>query len=202
METGLSRQRRAVLKAAGALAAGALAVPRLVSSAQAAHVPEGPVSPPTPAPSLWLTRDDGARFELRQHLLGKLTVAQVMFTSCTATCPLQGALFAATARKAAGTAGTEIQFLSISIDPARDTPAKLAAWLKGFGATAVWRAAAPKPDEVDKLFDFFRGRADGVDRHSAAAYVLDRKARLAFRSSDLPRSGDLLSAIGHIAKRG
>lgn len=184
--------RRTVLRGGGALTLAALSAP-----VRAAHLTVGPVSPPVPAPSLWLTRDDNSRIELRQHLTGKVTVVQLMFTSCSATCPLQGALFARLANKVRA---SDVQFLSISIDPENDTAPKLAAWLKRYAATSAWRAAIPRAPDVELLFDFFRGRVNGVDRHSAQAYILDRKARLAFRSSNLPPAADVLAALEQVAR--
>jgi len=168
--------------------------------AMAAHDPFGPINPPQPAPALWLIKDDGVQTELlRQHLTGRTTAVQLMFTKCRATCPIQGALFAAVARKIRD---VDVQFLSLSIDPAIDKPAALRKWLDGFSPSVAWRAVAPRLQDVDRMFDFFQGRADGADRHSAAVYVLNRKGQLAFRTAGLPAVGHVVDVQNAVAKRG
>lgn len=96
----------------------------------------------------------------------------------------------------------DVQFLSLSIDPTLDKPAALRKWLDGFHPPAVWRAAAPRLQDVDRMFDFFNGRADGVDRHSAAVYVLDRKGQLAFRTAGLPAVSHVVDVVNAVTKRG
>jgi protein SCO1/2 len=179
----------------GAIAAAGM-LPARVSRAHAP--PFGPVVPAAPAPSLWLRRDDRAEIELRQHLTGKITGVQLMFTACTATCPIQGALFAAVARRLRD---PDFQLLSLSIDPTTDTPERLRAWLGRFEAPARWRAAAPRADGLDTVLGFFRGRSAGADRHTAQVYVIDRQARFAFRTSDLPAAAQVADVMAQVARR-
>jgi protein SCO1/2 len=122
-----------------------------------------------------------------------------MFTGCTATCPIQGAIFADAASQLA-TAGRELRLLSISIDPLGDDAQALTAWLQRYGAQPQrWGAAVPLVKDVDKLLDFVRGRASGVDRHTAQAFLFDRHARLAYRTADMPAGGDLVALMRQLA---
>ena len=152
-----------------------------------AHGRAGPVDPPQPAPALrLLAGSDGAVTELPRLLRSKVTALQLMFTGCSATCPIQGAMFADVQRQLA-TAAPQLQLLSISIDPLADTPQALRTWMKRFGAQAArWSAAVVVPDDLDRLFDFLRGRASGADRHTPQVYLFDRHARLVYRTLDLP----------------
>ena len=136
---------------------------------------------------------------MRQQLLGKTTAVQLMFSSCTATCPIQGALFASVSRRVRD---SQVQLLSLSIDPTTDTPLVLRTWLTRFSAPATWRAAAPPADDLDRLLDFFRGRAAGADRHTAQVYLFDRQARLVFRTADMPTARHVADVLGEVVKRG
>ncbi len=71
----------------------------------------------------------------RADLLGKIWVANFIYTHCTDTCPLQSARMA-DLQKEFGDPG--LRFLSISIDPTRDTPAVLSAYGARFGAGDRW----------------------------------------------------------------
>jgi protein SCO1/2 len=164
-----------------------------------AHDPFGPVRPPQPVPKLRLTREDGSAFDLPTQLRGRISAVQLMFTGCSATCPIQGALFAALAPMVA--AQREMQLLSLSIDPLGDSPQALAAWRARFGAATNWQAAVPGARDVDRLLDFLRGRAQGVDRHTAQIYLFDRQARLAYRTADMPPArfvADLMNELSRM----
>lgn len=92
--------RRRLLRAAVALPSGiAWAGPALlgmgVPRSARAHAGPGRVDPPLPAAAWPLTLNDGRRSRLPAVLAGRATALQLMFTGCTATCPIQGALFAA-----------------------------------------------------------------------------------------------------------
>ena len=65
-----------------------------LASAARAHGALGLLDTPAPAPGLWLTLHDGRRAFLPDLLQGRITALQLMFTSCSAVCPLQGAVFA------------------------------------------------------------------------------------------------------------
>ena len=120
--------------------------------------------------ALWC--DDAQRFDLAQRLCGKVTAVQLIFTGCSATCPIQGALFADVARRLHGS-GTAL--LSLSIDPLSDDAPALRGWLQRFGPSPQWRAAAPRVGDVDRLLDFLRGRAAGSDRHTTQVYLFVAK---------------------------
>lgn len=176
----MSTRRETLALLAATLAPCAMAQ----TTAPSPHDPFGPVRPPLPVPRLIVTGEDGARFDLAHRLRGHITALQLMFTTCSATCPIQGALFGALAPLVGDTRG--LQLLSISIDPLGDSPKAMRAWRTRFGTHDHWRTGLPRIEDVDRLLDFLRGRAEGVDRHTAQIYLFDRKARLAYRTADMP----------------
>ena len=190
----MDRQRRQMLAGLSALAA-----PWALAQTKApAHEPFGPLRPPLPAPRLSLTGDDNKHFELTQRLRGRVTALQLMFTTCSATCPIQGALFGAIAPLISGQ--REMQLLSLSIDPLGDSPQAVRAWLARFGPHAHWQAAVPRVEDVDRLLDFVRGRAAGADRHTAQVYLFDRQARLAYRTADMPPARFVAETMGQLSR--
>jgi protein SCO1 len=179
----------------------ALAAPQVIAqSATPSHEPFGPLRPPLPAPKLQLTADDSKRVELTDRLRGRITALQLMFTTCSATCPIQGALFGAVAPLL--TNQREMQLLSLSIDPLGDSPQAVRTWLARFGTHANWQAAVPRVEDVDRLLDFVRGRAPGADRHTAQVYLFDRQARLAYRTADMPPARFIADTMGELSRMG
>ena len=63
-------------------------------AAQKPHFPFGPLPDPRPVPAWALHTNDGQSTDLARLCRGRSTALQLMFTGCSATCPLQGALFA------------------------------------------------------------------------------------------------------------
>ncbi len=173
-------------------AAAALGAAPWVAGGASAHGSFGPVQPALVPPPLSLQDIDGKRAELGALLKGKVTALQLMFTGCSATCPIQGAMFAEAQQQLAGS-DPRLRLLSVSIDPLGDDPKALRAWLAKFGAEAPrWSVALPQLRDVDRLLDFLRGRAPGTDRHTAQAFVFDRQARLVFRTEDMPSPPELV----------
>ena len=82
-------------------------------------------------PDFALTERSG-RPVTRADLLGRVWLATFIYTQCTETCPLQSARVARL--QAEFTAQPDLVLVSITVDPARDTPAVLAAYAERYGA--------------------------------------------------------------------
>ena len=80
----------------------------------------------------------GERVSLNDDLKGKMLAVNFFFTSCTSTCPKLSAhmrmLEYAFRRTPMRQNDTTVQFISISVDPANDSPAALHAYARRVGA--------------------------------------------------------------------
>jgi protein SCO1 len=74
-----------------------------------------------PAPDFTLTSQDGAQLSL-SDFRGKVVVVTFIYTSCKDTCPFLTAKMAQVQDKLGKDFGSRIAFLSITVDPERDTP--------------------------------------------------------------------------------
>jgi protein SCO1 len=199
--TSASKGRRHVLAAAAW--AGACLVLGRPPAARAHGI--GIVTPPVALPlDLRVLRSDGARLPLRRLLLGRTTALQLMFTGCSETCPLQGALFAGVqeqaARRGGRCCGARFQLLSLSIDP-MDDARSLAAWLRRFGAGRNWLAAVPAAGDIDTLRAVLQSGAPALRAHSSQVFFVDPGGRLVWRSEDLPPTElvvDIATRLGRI----
>jgi protein SCO1/2 len=82
-----------------------------------------------PAPAFTLTAQDERRLSLAD-LRGKAVVLTFIYTTCADTCPLLTAKMAALQGRLGADFARRVFFVSITVDPERDTPAVL----KGYGA--------------------------------------------------------------------
>lgn len=174
---------------AGALgvfrAGDALAMPRM-----------GRVDPPEPVPDIVVVRDDGVRTTLPQQLRGRVTALHFMFTGCSSTCPIQGATFARLQERLALQRGDRLQLLSVSVDPLGDDPAALERWLRRLSAGPQWRAAVPIPAHGARLLQWAGGpTAYSADTHAQHVLLIDDRARLALRSTDLPDAAQIAALL-------
>ncbi|MBI3127130.1 MAG: SCO family protein [Candidatus Tectomicrobia bacterium] len=85
-----------------------------------------------------------------KDLAGKVWVADLIFTRCTDTCPLQTAGMARLQAEFAGE--KELRFVSITTDPAYDTPAVLAQYAARHKADlATWYFLTGEEKEIARL---------------------------------------------------
>lgn len=158
------------------------------------HRTSGPVLPPRPLPSMTVRLDNGESNELKSLLAGHWTLVQLMFTGCSTTCPIQGAVFSKVQDELKA-ANLDAQLLSISIDPLGDDPKALTKWLDSFGHGPSWRAAIPPNEGLGPLLDNLGGRGKGVDIHDARAYLIDPDGNLRFITVELPSSELLVNLV-------
>ncbi|MCY1544875.1 hypothetical protein D9M68_807850 [compost metagenome] len=62
-----------------------------------------------------------------------------VYTSCTTVCPVISAIMQKLQTQLGERAGREVQLISLSIDPLRDTPERLHEYAGRFGAGSGWR---------------------------------------------------------------
>ncbi len=165
-----------------------------------AHAMLGAIRPPLALPPLQLRCHDGSTATLSQMLRGKVTAMQFMFTGCSQTCALQGALFAAVQQRLPRQPGMEIQLLSLSIDPLGDDSRALAAWLHRFGAKPGWRAAVPDMEGLDRLRERLRQTRDGRDNHTGQVFFLNRQEFLVWTTEELPPVDAVVRQLQNIAR--
>jgi protein SCO1 len=91
-----------------------------------------------PAPEFTLTNQDGARLSLKD-LHGKVLAITFIFASCTDTCPLLTAKMAGLQSRLGSDFGSKVFFVSITVDPERDTTEVLKRYAEAYKANlAGW----------------------------------------------------------------
>jgi protein SCO1 len=160
----------------------------------------GKITPPVPVPDLALTRHDGMRTTLLRHVRGRATAIHLMFASCTTTCPLQAAIFRKVQDRLPNMGKSGMQLLSLTIDPANDTPRVLSEWLRHYHAGPDWIAAAPRSSDVPQLQGFF-GKTSGSSDHSTQVHILDRSGNLVWRTYELPTPEEIAGILKGFAAK-
>jgi protein SCO1/2 len=115
---------------------------------------------------------------------GKLVVLFFGYTQCPDVCPTTMAELAE-AKKLLGAEGAKVQGLFVSLDPERDTPEVLKAYMASFDPAFL--ALRPTPEQLVALakeFKIYYKKVEGktptsysID-HTAASYVYDTQGSL------------------------
>lgn len=117
-----------------------------------------PLDIPLPQGLLDMPLTDSAGKTVRlADFAGKTVVISDSMTLCQEACPIDTSALVRTASEVAqGPAASDVVFLTITVDPARDTPAQLAAYRRQYvGGPAnlpQWRLLTGEPDDIAALW--------------------------------------------------
>jgi protein SCO1/2 len=140
---------------------------------------------PKPLAHFVLTDQDGQELT-EANLRGTWTFAAIGYTTCPDVCPMTMATFVALHRQVAAP-GQGPQFLLISVDPQRDTPERLAQYVRHFdpgfraatGSEAVLSALTRNLGGIYARVEDPKSALDYTMDHSASIYLIDPAGRLA-----------------------
>ncbi len=115
---------------------------------------------------------------------GQVVVLFFGYTQCPDVCPTSLGELAET-RRLLGPQGTQLQGLFVSVDPARDTPEVMKAYMASFDPSFLALYTTPeKLPELARQFKVYYRKVDGKTPtsytmdHSAGSYVYDTKGRV------------------------
>ena len=169
-----------------------------------------PPAPPvlSTIPPFAMTDQQGQPFGT-QDLTGKVWVADFIFTSCPTACPMLTQRMADIEHRARRL-GPDLHLVSFTVDPERDTPAKLAEYAGHYKADPhKWSFLTGPLDVVEKAV--IEGFKIGIDRHKTEddfweivhgehLVVVDRHLRIRGYFDTSPAGIDnLLAALGRVA---
>ena len=133
---------------------------------------------------------------------GKVTVVFFGFTQCPDVCPTALAEVAEVKQKL-GADGDKVQSVFVTVDPERDTPAVVGAYVAAFGRDFVaLRGSLEQTQAAAKEFKVFFAKVPGKTAgsytmdHTAGSFVFDPQGRVRL----FVRNGGGADAIGHDVK--
>lgn len=156
------------------------------------------------APELGLPDQDG-RSVSWADLRGQLVLVDFVYTHCPGPCPILTGVHAEVQRRLPPELRTRVRFVSVSLDPARDTPEALRVYARARGAElATWSFLAGPPEAVlAALARWGVGRTPGEDgeiEHLVVTFLVDPEGRIARRWVGLDHGADeILADLGRVA---
>ncbi|HUP97386.1 MAG TPA: SCO family protein [Usitatibacter sp.] len=159
----------------------------LMLMATVAHAADGKLKagvfdPPRMAPDFTLESSHGGEVKLSRYR-GKVVALGFGFSHCPEICPTTLAMLAK-ARQRMGAAGKDFQVVYVTVDPERDSPERLRAYLTRFDPSFVGATGTPaRLGQVRDAYGIAAARKMGKDAaygvdHSSFVYLIDREGRL------------------------
>jgi protein SCO1/2 len=192
-----------MLRALGLLLAVVAWLPG-VRAHEAAHEEEQRLPTIGAAPDFALTSQDGLEVTLGSFR-GKVVAVAFIYTWCPDVCPMLTDKMARVQDALGRDFGIKVAFVSITVDPERDTPAALKDYAAAFEANlAGWSFLTGEPAAVREVAQRYgvavREAADGQVDHTLLTTLVDRQGTmrvqyLGYRFDEEEFRHDLLSLV-------
>ncbi|HET9594537.1 MAG TPA: SCO family protein [Anaeromyxobacteraceae bacterium] len=143
-----------------------------------------------------LLDQDGAEVHFKSDVVGdRLVVMNFVYTTCTTICPLLSARFARLQERLGDRQGRDVFLVSISVDPNRDTPARLKAYAARHGARAGWSHLTGTKGDVDRVLKGLGAYTGNFVDHAPMILVGDGRTGRWARLNGFPAPDQVLAVI-------
>lgn len=158
-----------------------------------------------PASTFTLTDQDGRPVSL-EDFRGRFVVVAFMYTRCRTSCPLLTATMHNLQIALRERGITDVQMLSITVDPEYDTPAVLKAYAQRFDvAFSNWAWLTGSAQRVSEVAAQYKAsitrRPDGTLQHTHLTVLIDRQGRERHRYWGVGYEEHLLQQIVHLTRQ-
>lgn len=147
-----------------------------------------------------LLDQDGRELRLKEDLVGDhIVVMGFVYTSCTTVCPVVSAIMQKLQKQLGERVGQEVQLISLSIDPLRDTPERLREFADRYQAGPGWNWLTGKSEAVaDTLKGLGTWTANYQD-HPPLIMVGDGRSQQWTRFYGFPDPNVLLARVDELS---
>jgi protein SCO1/2 len=129
---------------------------------------KGNIVSPVDKPAGSLTADDGRQYDIRAETKGVVTLLYFGYTHCPDLCPLTMSNTAVAIRELPQADQSKVRVLFVSVDPYRDTLARLRSWLGNYNPAFIGLRGTLKQVEA---FEQQTGLPDGPEFKDGAGQV-------------------------------
>jgi protein SCO1 len=162
------------------------------------------------APPFVLTDQSEKSFTIAESK-GKVVLISFVFTTCNGSCPATTHRMAAIQQELKRLSlwkAQEVQFLSITLDPERDTPEALRKYMKLYDIEGTgWSFLTGQPGTVSKTIAdwdmWVKAAANGQLDHPSRIFLLDRRLRIReIYNTELLTVGNVCDDIALLLREG
>jgi len=147
-------------------------------------------------PDLPVQDHDGKRTRLHQLTQGRVVAVQFVFTDCPVACPLLGALFQGVQKRLADLPpGSGPLLLTVTVNPQRDTPVRLATWRNRFSGGPRWYALRLTAENLRTLQEQVGEQGGPPSAHTTDLLLFDKVGNLVRRLNGLPSADQVAKSL-------
>lgn len=147
-----------------------------------------------------LITQDGETKSLSSDIVGdRIVVVDFIYTTCTTVCPVLSAVLMQVQDQLGDRLGTEVVLVSISVDPQRDTPARLKDYANKLRARDGWLWLTGDKLAVDEVLKDFGAYTPSFDDHPAMVLVGDGTTGEWSRFLGFPGANHIVDKINELA---
>jgi cytochrome oxidase Cu insertion factor (SCO1/SenC/PrrC family) len=151
-------------------------------------------------PEVPVLDQDGNRLSFYTDLVkGKTVAINFIFTTCTTICPPLTASFRRVQQQLGERVGRDVRLISVSVDPATDTPERLKAFASKFKADAGWSFVTGDKPEIDRLLAALGASVSDKNDHSPVILIVNDANGKATRTYGLAPPSRLAQLIADAA---
>lgn len=173
---------------------------RQMAAAPAQTTPEVEVLSNLNIPDVPVLDQDGTPKRFYTDLVkDKVVAVNFVFTTCTTICPPMGANFAKLQKLLGERAGRDVHLISVSVDPATDTPERMKAWGQKFGAGPGWTLVTGDREEITRLLKSLGVYTVSISDHSPLVLLGNDARHQWTRAYGLAAPAKLADLIGGMA---
>ena len=159
---------------------------------------------PTPAEK-WFTdvellNQDGEKVRFYSDVLkGKTVVVNAFFTTCTSVCPPMNRSMEKIQEAFGDRVGKDVFLVSLTVDPATDTPARLKEYAAKFHAGKGWMFLTGKKENLDWALYKLGQYVEDKDSHKTVIIVGNEATGLWKKALGMAKVEDLIQIVGSVA---
>lgn len=157
-------------------------------------------------PNIPLTTQDGKTVHFYDDLVkGKIVAINLIYTHCKYACPLETARLVQVQKMLGDHVGKDVFFYSISIDPKRDTPPVMKAYMENYHIGPGWTFLTGKKEDIDFLsrkLGLYSDPRESLDGHTPHLLVGNEPMGQWQRTSGLDNPVFLARTIGEAIDAG
>ena len=151
-------------------------------------------------PDVSLLTQNGDSVNLRDDVIGdKIVVIDFVYTTCTTICPVLSAILGQVQVRLADRLGNDVMLVSLTVDPLRDTPARLKAYSAKHRAADGWLWLTGDKSTVDEVLQELGVYTPNFEDHPSTILVGDAGTGEWARFIGFPGAGKIMDKVNEIS---
>jgi len=147
-------------------------------------------------PDVVLITQDGLEVGLQRDVVGdRIVIVDFVYTTCTTVCPVLSAIFRQIQKQLGDRLEREVILVSISVDPARDTPARMKAYANRLHAGDNWLWLTGRQQTVKVVLEEFGAYTPNFTEHPSMVLVGDGRSGQWARFLGFPAADQIIRKV-------